>query len=105
MNFYMQSEGSPTAFTEFTVRDMICGAGLCSIQGSVLQHGVTGSRHRLCVHIYIYIYIYIYVQKSSVKAQQKCRGGGLWGTVNDQFHKDCDFFKFAQAIRPSIYRR
>ena len=59
MNFYMQSEGSPTAFTEFTVRDMICGAGLCSIQGSVLQHGVTGSRHRLCVHIYIYIYIYI----------------------------------------------
>ena len=39
--------------TEGTERYMICGAGLCSIQGSVVQGGVTGSGHNLCVHIVI----------------------------------------------------
>ena len=56
VNFDVESEGSPTAFTEFTGRDMICGAGLCSMQGSVDVHGVTWSGHGLlCIHIVIYI--------------------------------------------------
>jgi len=62
VNFDVESEGSPTAFTEFTGRDMICGAGLCSMQGSVVQHGVTRGGHSLCVHIVIYSYILVGVQ-------------------------------------------
>jgi len=51
----VKSEGSPPAVTEVTGRCMICGACLCSMQGSVVQRGVTGSGHAvLCVHIVIY---------------------------------------------------
>ena len=70
----MLSEGSPTAVTEVAGHEMICGAGLCSMQGPVRQGGFKGSGHRvLCVHIdththththtqvYIYIHIYIYL--------------------------------------------
>ena len=61
VNLYVQFKGSPTAVTEVTGRDMICGAGLCSMQGSVVQRGVTGRGDAvLCVHFVIYIYIYIY---------------------------------------------
>jgi hypothetical protein len=53
---------SPKVVTEVTGRCMICGAGLCSMQGSVVLRGVTGSVHAVfCVHIVIYIRIYIYV--------------------------------------------
>jgi len=52
-----------TQFLRFVKRtlEMICGAGLCSIQGNVHQRGVKRSCHRVfCVHIVI-IYIYIYM--------------------------------------------
>ena len=70
MNLDVQSEGSPTAVTEVAGREMICGAGLCSMQGPVHQGGCEGGGHRvLCVHIdththtnlQIYIYIFICV--------------------------------------------
>ena len=66
----MLSEGSPTAVTEVAGHEMICGAGLCSMQGPVRQGGFKGSGHRvLCVHIDthththtdIYIYTYTYM--------------------------------------------
>ena len=44
VNFDVQSEGSPTGVTEVTLRDMTCGAGLCSMQGSVHQGAVKGKR-------------------------------------------------------------
>ena len=56
MNSDVQSEGSPTAVTEVTVRDVICGAGLCSMQRSVLKCGVTGTGHTVCVSILSCIY-------------------------------------------------
>lgn len=43
----VQSEGNLTAVTEVTGRVMICGASLCSMQGSVHQRGVKGSGHRV----------------------------------------------------------
>jgi hypothetical protein len=35
VNLDVQSADSPTIVPEVTVRDMICGAGLCSIQGYI----------------------------------------------------------------------
>jgi len=35
VNLDVQSEGSPTAVTEVAGREMICGAGLCSMQFAV----------------------------------------------------------------------
>ena len=52
--FGVQSEGSPTAFTEDTGRDMICDTGLCSMQGSIVERGVTRSGQILCLYFHIY---------------------------------------------------
>jgi hypothetical protein len=56
VNFDVQFEGSATVVTEVTGRDMVCGAGLCSKHGSMVQRGVTGSGQTVCVSILLYIY-------------------------------------------------
>jgi len=54
VNFDVQFKG--------TGHDMICCAGLCSMQGTVVQRGVMGSGHAvLCVNFIIYIYMCVCV--------------------------------------------
>jgi hypothetical protein len=61
VNLDVQFKGSLTAVTEVIGHDMICGAGLCSMQGTVVQRGVTGSGHAvLCVHFVASIYILLH---------------------------------------------
>ena len=73
--FGVQSEGSPTAFTEDTGRDKICDAGLCSMQRSIVERGVTRCGQFLCLHFYIY-------------TEQNCAGytniqeGGVQGRIS-----------------------
>jgi hypothetical protein len=61
VNFDVQFEGSPTAVSEVIGLGMIGGAGVCSMQWSILQRRVTRSGHTFCVSILSYIYIYIYI--------------------------------------------
>jgi hypothetical protein len=58
VNLDVQCEGSPTAVSEGTGRDMICGAVLCSIQGSVHQRGVRGSGLRVTRVHFQYIHLF-----------------------------------------------
>ena len=74
VNLDVQSEGSPTAFTEVTGRCMICGAGLCSMQGSVVQRGVKRVVMQCCA------YILLYTQLRRAR-QHKVGGGGREGSV------------------------
>ena len=46
MNLDVQDGGSPTAVTEVTGRDMIGGAGLCSMQQSFQKRGDVGKGHK-----------------------------------------------------------
>jgi len=66
VNLDVQDGGSPTAVTEVTGRDMIGGAGLCSMQQSVEKRGDVGNCHKILfayivtfTSMYIIIYIYI----------------------------------------------
>jgi hypothetical protein len=68
---------SPKAVTKVTGRSMICGAGLCSMQGSVVLRGVTGSGQGVfCVHIVIYMYVcmYIYIYTHIYKSRRNDYG-------------------------------
>ena len=62
MNLDVQFKDSPPAITEVTGRDMICGAVLCSMQGTVIQLEVAGVVTQCCVSILSYIRIYEYMQ-------------------------------------------
>jgi len=46
VNLDVQDGGSPTAVTEVTGRDMIGGAGLCSMQQSFQKRGDVGKGHK-----------------------------------------------------------
>jgi hypothetical protein len=79
VNFDVQLEGSATVVTEVTGSDMVCGAGLCRMQGSIIKRGVTGSGQTVCVSILSYIYI----QGKTVKGTAIYRAVG--GAGKDQF--------------------
>jgi len=61
VNLDVQFKGSPPAITEVTGSDMICGAGLCSIQRTVVHRGVTGVVTQFCVSILSYTHIYKHI--------------------------------------------
>ena len=63
-----------TADTEVNGRYKICGAGLCSMQGSIVQGEVTRRGHTSCVHICIYI-------EQSLEGRQNI-WGGLQGSIS-----------------------
>jgi hypothetical protein len=46
VNLEVQYDGISIEITEFTGRDMICDAGLCTMQGYIYQHGFKGFCHR-----------------------------------------------------------
>ena len=74
--FGVQSEGSPTAFTEVTGRNMICDIWLCSLQGSIVERGVTRSGQFL-----VSIFSYIYRTELCRAHQYTGRGGCREGSV------------------------
>jgi hypothetical protein len=47
---------SPTAVTEVTGREMICVAGLCSTQASLVESGETGSGQAVLGILFCHIY-------------------------------------------------
>ena len=58
VNLDVQFKGSPTAVTEVTGRNVICGAGLCSMQGNVVERAVKGIGHAvLCVHCTTFLHL------------------------------------------------
>jgi hypothetical protein len=108
LNYFVQFEGSRTAVTEVTGRDMIWGVGLCSTQGSVHHRGVKGSSHRVLwvhmvththththTHTYIYIYIYIYGTQPWRAPQFYVGWACAW---RDPFHDQCECFKIRSCI-------
>jgi len=65
-NLDVQAGGSPTAVTEVTGRDMIGGAGLCSMQQSVQKRRDVGNCHKMLfayIVTYTSMYIYIYISQ------------------------------------------
>jgi len=95
------------AVTEGTGRYMICGAGLFSTQGCILQAGlrevVTGSLSMLS-HIYIYRERERERERKHNGVRHRCKRGGWGFTRNDQFHKQFDCFKLDHSIRRLMYR-